>query len=319
MKKTYFFIVAILLGFTCVSQPIKLILDADTGNEMDDLYAIVRCFDTDDVELTGLISAHFNNVQLLTDSAWNSYSTKNINSLKLSQMENKLLLDQCKMTHIPHPAGCEKMVGFAWGYYPGAQVPTSDGVDFIIELAKKASPGNKVKIVCLGAVTNVAAAILKDASIAKNVSLYILSMKYDVRTKIWNKSEFNARNDINALDLVLNNPDLELTVIPAEVSGQLMFDRKETQSRLAKYNNGVSKNLSTRWDKVNAGESWKMWDLALVEAIIHPEFATLEKGVPPPENKQREINVYTAINVQKMKDDFWESFEKLMGKLDSGN
>ena len=141
-KKLALILVLIPIGFSSFSQPIKLILDADTGNEMDDLYAIVRCFDTDDVELTGLISAHFNNVQLLTDSVWNSYSTKNINSLKLSQMENELLLEQCKMTHIPHPVGCQKMVGFAWGYYPGAQVPTSAGVDFIIEHAKKASPEN---------------------------------------------------------------------------------------------------------------------------------------------------------------------------------
>jgi inosine-uridine nucleoside N-ribohydrolase len=302
--------VAVLFG-----QPVKFILDADTGNEMDDLYAIVRCFDTDDVELTGLVSAHFNNVQLLTDSVWNSYSTKNINSLQLSQMENELLLEQCKMTHVPHPAGCEKMVGFAWGYYPGAQVPTSEGVDFIIEHAKKATPENKLIVVTLGAVTNVAAAILQDPSIAKNIRLYALIMKYNEENKAWNKNSFNARNDVNGLDLILNNSDLELWVIPGNVSGKFKFQRKETQEKLAEYNNEVSKNLSTRWDKVNAKHEWIMWDLALIEAIIHPEYAKVEKVSTPPENVQRKINMYTWINTKKMEDDFWQSYEKLMKKL----
>lgn len=314
-KIGFMFLFLIFFSCTNYAQPVRFILDADTGNEMDDLYAIVRCFDTDDVDLIGLVSAHFNNVQLLTDSVWNSYSTKNINSLQLSQMENELLLEQCKMKHIPHPAGCEKMVGFAWGYYSGAQVPTSEGVDFIIEHAKKATPENKLIVVTLGAVTNVAAAILQDPSIAKNIRLYALNMKYNIENKAWNKNSFNARNDVNGLDLILNNTELELWVIPGNVSGSFKFQRNNTQNRLAKYNNDVSKNLSTRWDKVNAQHEWTMWDLALVEAIIHPEYAKVEKVSTPPENVQRKINMYTWIDTKKMEDDFWQSYKKLMKKL----
>lgn len=308
-------LVLLFTSTTLFAQPIKIILDADTGNEMDDLYAIVRCFDTNDIELTGLISAHFNNVQLLTDSVWNSYSTKNINSLQLSQTENELLLEQCQMTHIPHPAGCEKMVGFAWGYYPGAQVPTSEGVDFIIEKAKKASPDNKINVVTLGAVTNVAAAILQSPDIAKNIRLYALNMKFNLKKKAWNKNSFNARNDVNGLDVILNNKALELWIIPGNVSRNLTFNRKETQEILAGFNNDVSKNLSTRWDKVNAGKSWIMWDVALIEAIIHPEFARVEKVMTPPENTQREIYMYSSIDADKMRLDFWNSYESLMKKL----
>lgn len=110
MKFAFIFILFLfLLGIQNLeAQKVKYILDADTGNEMDDFYAIVRSFDDEDVELTGLISTHFNNIQLLTDSMWNSYSTKNINSLQLSQMENEKLLQECNLTQIPHPAGCEK-------------------------------------------------------------------------------------------------------------------------------------------------------------------------------------------------------------------
>ncbi len=301
------------MGF---AQKAKFIIDADTGNEMDDLYAIVRVFDEDEVELQGLISAHFNNPQLVTDLMWNSYSTKNINTLQLSQVENERLLKECKMKHIPHPPGCEKMVGYSWGYYEGAQVPRSQGVDFIIEMAKKASPENKLNVVCLGAVTNAATAILTEPSIVPNIRLFILNMKYNVERKVWNKNEFNTRNDLNATDIVLNHKDLELIVIPASVAGALTFNRTDTRQRLAEYDNAVSRNLSTRWDKVSAGDSWIMWDLALIEAILHPEFATLEKGLTPPENMQREINIYTGIDAEAMRKDFWQTYEKLMKELE---
>ena len=300
---------------TCSAQKVKLILDADTGNEMDDLYAIIRTFDSDNFELIGLISAQFNNVQLVTDSAWNQHPTKNINSLQLSQIENERLINECKMQHIPHPAGCEKMVGYAWGYYPGAQIPTSNGTDFIIEQAKKASPKNKVNIICTGAVTNVAAAILTDSSIAKNIKLYILAMKYDPDKKVWNKNEFNARNDLNGLDVILDCTDLELLVMNTTTAGKLVFEREETKTRITKYNNDVGRNLLDQWAFRKTTKTWVMWDVALVEAIIHPEFATIEKGTTPPENVQREIRIYTDIDTDKMKADFWESYDRVMKKL----
>jgi inosine-uridine nucleoside N-ribohydrolase len=230
-------------------------------------------------------------------------------------MENEQLLKNAGREKIPHPKGCEKMVGFSWGYYAGAQIPISDGVDFILKEAKKATPENKLNIACLGAATNIAAAILLQPEIAKNIRLYILSMRFDPETKIWDKNEFNARNDLNAVDIILNQKDLELFVISAQVSGKLVFQRKETQEKLASYNNELSRNLSTRWDKVKAGETWIMWDLALIESILNPELATIEKTNTPPENVQRQINVFTDIQVEKMKTDFWNNYEILMDKL----
>ncbi len=47
--------------------------------------------------------------------------------------------------------------------------PASEGVDFIIEKAKTATPENPVWVICLGAATDAAAAILKDSSIQKNI------------------------------------------------------------------------------------------------------------------------------------------------------
>lgn len=71
----FFFILLCLQGLT---QKQKVWLDADTGNEMDDLYAIVRLVKDTTVDMIGLSSAHFNNADLLVFEKWNGYYTKEI-------------------------------------------------------------------------------------------------------------------------------------------------------------------------------------------------------------------------------------------------
>jgi len=64
--------------FVClngIAQKQKVWLDTDTGNEMDDLYAIVRLLKDTTVEIAGLSSAHFNNADLLVFEKWNVFVT----------------------------------------------------------------------------------------------------------------------------------------------------------------------------------------------------------------------------------------------------
>jgi purine nucleosidase len=63
------------------AQKQKVWLDADTGNEMDDLYAIVRLVKEPSVDLIGLSSAHFNNADLNVFEKWNAYDTKGLNTI----------------------------------------------------------------------------------------------------------------------------------------------------------------------------------------------------------------------------------------------
>lgn len=288
----------------------RIILDADTGNEMDDLYAIVAALLSDSLEVTALISAHFNNPQLLTDSVWHVYPTENINTVEISQRENQKLLRSLDRTDVPHPRGADRMVGYAWGYYPGAPIPESEGTRTIIKHARQATPDDKLTVVCLGAVTNVVAAMLTDSTIARNIRLYLLGMNYNPNTRVWDKNEFNARNDLNALDLVLNSNDLEVYVIPASVAGSLVFQRESTLLNLRSLDTPSSRILANRWEEVSAGDRWTMWDLALIEALIHPENATLETGPPPPENTASRIHVYTAIDARRMESAFWARLRK---------
>ncbi len=303
----------LIIFFTGISaQGKRYILDADTGNEMDDLYAITGALASGKAELLGITSAHFNNVQLLTDSMWHIYPTQNINTLKISQNLNEEILGRLGRNDIPLPEGCDRMVGYAWGYYEGAPVPTSPAVDFIIEEARKTPAGEKLNIIILGPVTNVAAAVLKDPAIIERIRVYALTMRYDPELNAWNKNSFNARNDINGLDVLLNSRALEMYVIPGNVSSRMIFYREETLKKLKGMSHPLAEMLTERWDEVSAGNTWIMWDVALVEAFLNPQFAVIETLEGPPENGYRPLNVYVDIEVKEMQSHFWKKMESLM-------
>ncbi|MDF9796596.1 purine nucleosidase [Catalinimonas alkaloidigena] len=287
----------------------EVIIDADTGNEMDDLYAIVMAILSEDMEVIGLSSAHFNNAQLLTDSLWHIYPTKNINTLEISQQLNEELLQALGREDIPHPKGASQMLGYAWGYYEGAPIPASPASDFIIEQAKLATEGEKLAILCLGAVTNVATALELAPEIADKISVHLLGMQYNVEEGIWNKNEFNVRNDLNAMDQLLTNEALELHVMPASTSSTLKFSHQKSLEKLARMEHPVNKILARRWAEVSAGAQWTMWDLALVEAMIYPTTAELEERLAPAENGGRPVQTYVSIKPKKMEAYFWEILE----------
>jgi purine nucleosidase len=301
----------LILSCALKVQPVPLIIDADTGNEMDDLYAIVRAALADEFEVLGVSSAHFNNAQLLTDSLWHIYPTEDINTVGISQALNEELLKELEMEEIPHPLGANRMLGYAWGYYKGAPIPDAPAVDFIIEQADKMSDGTKLSVACLGAVTNVAAALEKRPVLASRIKVYMLGMFYDPVSGIWNKNEFNVRNDLNGMDCLLANEKLELYVMPASTARTLQFNHQESLQKLNTIDHPVSEILARRWAEVSAGDSWTMWDLALIEAMLLPDMATLEKKAAPPENGGRLINVYVNIDNEAMEADFWQSLQKL--------
>jgi len=290
------------------AAPTRIILDADTGNEMDDLYAIVRAVRSPELEVAALYSAHFNNVQLLTDDKWHIYPTEDIDTVAISQRINEHLLRLMGREEIPHPRGCDRMLGFAWGPPKRAPGPPSPAIDHLIREARALPEGEKLDVVVLGAVTNVAAALHKAPAIAPRLRCHIISMRYDTERGVWNKNSFNARNDLNGLDLLLARRDLELRVMPGNVSAALKFQRRVALERLDPEVE-LEAFLRKRWDQVSAGREWIMWDLALVEALIDPSLATTRTVPAPPENGGRPLEVYHSIDAAAMERAFWESLD----------
>jgi inosine-uridine nucleoside N-ribohydrolase len=282
-------------------------LDADTGNEMDDLYAIARLVKEAGIKIAGISSAHFNNPDLLVFEKWNAYETRGLNAVAESQRLNEEILNALGRTDIPHPVGADRQVGRAWG---GKDPRDSPAARAIISAVKSLPEGQKLDIITIGAVTNLASAIILNPEIINKIRCFTLGASYKADKNIWNKNEFNVRNDLNGFDYILDCGGLDLTIMPLETAWPLQFDRDNTYSRLNE-NIEIERILKKRWMEQNPQDKNRiMWDLALVEAFLHPDKATLKEVMTPPENTQRIIKVFTNIDAESLSKDFWETVKQ---------
>lgn len=301
LKSTIVFGIWVLMGFAsdasgqAQSRRPKLILDADTANEIDDLYAIVRTLRQDKFEVLGLNSAQ-----------WFHY-LGDPDSVQASQKLNEDLVKLLGREDLPTPQGSEQPMGRPWG---GEQPKDSPAAQFIIKSALATPEGEKLNVLCIGASTNLASAIKLRPEIAPRIRAYVLAFRYERETGVWNKSEFNVRRDLNAADFLLNQEDLELHVMPCTVSRALTFDRDdsfERQSRMGE----LGAYLTERWKaRFPDAKTWIMWDIAAIEAMVNPDMAAEEQVMTPPENKQRKVWMYHTIDADRMRDDFWGAVEE---------
>ena len=294
-------LVAILIACTCYGQKKAVWLDSDTGNEMDDLYAITYLLKDPHVNVVGLSSAHFNNADMLVGDKWHYYPTKNINTVQLSQDLNEQLLQLTSRTDVPHPLGSRGTIGHSWG---GKDPVISAAEKEIIAAVHQLKDGEKLDVLCIGAASNIASAIQLDTTIIPKIRVYVLAARYFSDRKVWDKSEFNVRNDLNAFDLLLNCKGLDLTIMPINTAIALRFNRTVCRTNL-KDKGKLGELLYNRWDFVEAKDTWVMWDLALVMAYLDPSKAEKIQATGPPENEQREVSVYKNIDAKTMEQDFW--------------
>ncbi len=300
------FLLLLITSFT-YAQKQKVWLDADTGNEMDDLYAIVRLVKEPSIDLVGLSSAHFNNADLLVFEKWNGYDAKTLQPVVESQRINVEILEILDRLDIPHPIGADRQIGWAWGQQ---QYRDSPGAQGIVAAARKLAPGEQLHVLTLGPLTNIASAVMIAPDILPRIKVFCLAASYDPHSRVWNKSEFNVRNDLNAFDYVLDKEGLDLTVMTLDAARPLQFQRENTYERLDE-SKKIEQLLENRWREQNPQDATRiMWDLALVEAYLKPEWAKLNTAKTPPENTKRKVQVYVHLDEKAMAADFWTVLKK---------
>ncbi|MDR3717203.1 MAG: nucleoside hydrolase [Bryobacteraceae bacterium] len=272
----------------------KILLDSDTANEIDDLYAITRALLEPGFQVLGLSSAQWNTRLSPPDT------------VAESQKLNTEILRLMGRQEIPAPMGSEMIMGKPWG---GDEPRDSPAARLMIREARAMPSGAKLTIVNTGAVTNVASAIKLAPDIVPRIAVYLMGAHYFADRKVWNKDEFNVRNDLNATNFLLNAEGLELHVMPANVCGKLVFPQAETLRQL-QGQGGIWDYLAARWLSFSPeSEQWVMWDLALVEALARPGLAKEAQFRTPPENVQRDVFVYTDIDAAAMQSDWWRMAE----------
>lgn len=288
----------LLLCVSAAAQT-RIWIDADTANEIDDLYAISRLLAAPALKIVALSSAH-----------WSRSPAAEGNTLEASQRLNEALLGLTGRMSIPHPRG--SAVGVYWW---GAERAAHSAASYhLIRAAHETPQGEKLTVIALGALTNVASAVMIDPSIAPKIRLYWLGAFIDTARGVWDKSEFNCLNDIPALNEVLNRKDLELRVMPASVARALTFDYVSTAERLAGLGR-LGEFLIGRWRQHAPGAgSWVMWDVAAAQWLLRPDLVKWKKLPTPPENTGREVDVAVSIDAEGMRADFWRALQTLAGR-----
>ena len=305
LKRVFIFIViafAVYMVVTNISffrdltrkDTLKLVIDTDAGYGLDDIFALSRLLMESNVEVTGLLS-----------SQWHYADLQNDSTMYLSHDINYKILRLFNLTQIPRNPGATLPLLFDVKPFPR----NNRAARFIADRAMGIPAGEKLSVVCLGSLTNLATALLMEPGSALKLRCYVMGPEYDVARRIWNKNEFNARNDLEALDLVLNQKDLELHIMCANMAKDMVFTRQET-GPLLQDNNDVSKYLRTVLREYTVDtDSLSMGSVALVQALLHPEMISEKQVFTPPENTQRKVHVYTRIDVPRMKKNYWKAFE----------
>ena len=303
------------LGELSCRVSISMIIDSDSGNEMDDLFAITLALIDPRIELTALLSSHYYNHPSAGDSSVEVSLSINEQLVMLhrgTQLQQMPAQGDSALT-IPVLKGAAGPIS----YWSDNKPQPSPAARFIIDQAKALDFKEKLTVVTLGSTTNLASAILMDTTIIPKIRWYAMGFKYDERQQVWNKNEFNVRNDLDAMDYLLNREGLETHIMTGTTSSAYTFERTETfdllEGRGPKWD-----ILVDRWKSIAPEERyWTMWDLALIQAMLHPELVTEKEVWGPPENLRKRIFVYTHLDEVKMRREFRRMVRIAMDDLPS--
>ena len=296
-----FFLFSFLISAQKHDEKLQIIIDADTANEIDDLFAIIRVLGEPRFDLLGITSAQFHT---------SPYATSN--TAQESQEMNKALINLIPKYQVPI------IIGSPFPLENNKTPQTSKASQFIINCARELPEDKKLQIVILGSCTNVASALLEAPDIASKLVVSYIGFWHNPKLNTYDKKEFNTGNDLLATNFLLNFSGLDFRVMSATTSKYLVFDKVNTFKNLK--NSELGSYLKHRWQtykrwwtsKDSDQKKWIMWDVAIIEALAHPEWAKIKSFKTPKENIQRDIQIYTAIDTLKMKQDFWRHYQKLI-------
>lgn len=169
---------------------VDVVLDTDTYNEIDDQFALCYLLrNQDKCDIKGICAAPF----------FNPRSTSPEDGMEKSYHE---IFKALKV------ADCEALGDRVYAgsrcYLPDEQTPVrSDAADFMAALAEHYSPKHPLYIVAIGAITNVASALLLNPAMAENcVIVWLGGHAAHMHEPVW---EFNMKQDVAAARVVFQS------------------------------------------------------------------------------------------------------------------
>ncbi|UKS23866.1 nucleoside hydrolase [Paenibacillus sp. HWE-109] len=240
---------------------IRMVLDTDTFNEIDDQFAVVYALKSQErLQVEAFYAAPF----------FNELSTGPDDGMEKSYLELKKIAGIVpEMANIPIYRGSDK-------YLPGPETPVeSEAARNLIERAMASEEDDPLYVVAIGAITNVASAILMEPRIIEKIVVVWLGG----HALHWpDTKEFNLFQDLHASRTVLNC-GVPLVLIPCMgVASHL----KTTLSEIRDYvkdKGKVGEYLYETYQncmKEHYGKSRVIWDIATIAYLIESDWTPNE-------------------------------------------
>ncbi len=294
------------------SRKIRLIINSDAKNEVDDQYAIVHALLTPKFDIKGIIAAHFTGAHDNNEALYTSLGLHLGNTMEDSYEEIVKILRLMNMEgHVPVFKGAEKPM-------INEQTPCiSEGAKHIIEEAMK-EDSRPLFVTFQGTITDLASAYLMEPAIANRLTaIWIAGAKYPE-----GGSEFNMGVDINAANVVFDSP-IPLWQVPSNVYSNMrvsiaeLFTRVKPYGEIGEYlyQQLIHFNMvHTLWYQWPKGESWSLGDSPVVSLLLDEHEASFTMREAPrisPEGfylhrqNERKIRVYDYVDSRFTLEDFF--------------
>lgn len=243
----------------------KVILDTDTFNEIDDQYALAYCYLSDKIDLLSVNAAPFYNDRSegYEDGMLKSYD----------EIHKVLgLVDPDYKTPVYH--GSRTTIEAS-----GAAVD-SEAARNIINTVHASD--ETVYVLAIGAITNVASALMLDPSIKENMAVIWLGGN---QIEGDNLGEFNLVQDYTGGQILLNS-GVPLLLCPAWCIVSVLTTNVELTNDL-KGNNAICDYLfeitEREWVRAGSNPAWvrTVWDIAAPAILDCPDCAEIEV-IPTP-------------------------------------
>ncbi|PIB38995.1 nucleoside hydrolase [Maribacter sp. 4G9] len=293
--KRHFLVSLFFIGIFCLkgfsqSKP-RVILEGDTANEVDDAYALSIILMDDSIDILALNATQ-----------WQASQWSTTNSMEDSHRLNQTLLGVMGLNTKTNRGGASRM--YDWG----DRAQHSAAAYEIIKQARAQEDGEKLNVIALGALTNVASAIFIEPEIADKIRLYWLGSSYDFEKGVLRRDDFNCAMDPYALTHLLFST-VEMHIIPVSVANKMTFEYEETRAKLENHFLGVF--LLKVWDDhIDGGRTQRtIWDLTIVNAFLHPEWMEEVEITTSKDNGNRKVFYYKDFDADKMRTDFFQKIK----------
>ena len=279
---------------------INVILDTDTYNECDDQFALAYL----------LKSQERFNIEAITVAPY--HHDNNISIIEGNEKSYNGIIKICKYLNFDTT---NKVYKGSEDYLQNNYNETTKAVEKIIEIALK---NEKTYILSIGAITNIAIAILKEPKIIDRIEIIWLGGNSLLQNK---NDEFNFRQDIKAVKTIFES-NAKLTIIPCKnVASNLITSIYELEHFL-KGKNELCDYLCQRFynDGVHGIQERRViWDISVIAYMLNKSWFMSEEISCPRiredssyelTNNNHKITMINYIDVNKVYTDLFNKLTK---------